>query len=636
MDVSPLSNDIDTLFVGEEAVSTILADESDYASRATWFRVLDRVIVSVLILTFFSNFAVIVADVFTRTFFRFSLSWETDFTTSALTVMAFLGGARAYATGDQVAIKTFVDRSPKKIRQSVRALADWFTIVAAVGIGLTALQAAWSDSGQLSPYLHIPLSSYSYTLAAAMVLVLVFAIARLTRFNVRALVQSGSVVFVLTFITVLLFFVVHVTLTAGVVLAVMLASLIVMIIVGVPVAFTFTLSAALYLVVGHAAPVSAVELNLEQGISSFVLVAVPLFILAGLMLAAGLSHRVAAMGREAVGTLRGGLLQGTVVSMFLFSGMTGVKIADIAAVGSAVAPVLKEEGYDPADSAAVMSAGAALGETIPPSTVLLVVASITALTPESLFVGGIIPAAVAAFMLMIAVYFRVKIRGPKRTFKGSIRALVQGFPALLLPVGLFLALATGIATPTEVSALAVLYALILTVVVYRTVNFRGLMNIVGSAATLTGMVLFLVAGATAFTWTLVLANVPTAVASFMTGLGSKWWLILLTVLIMPVFGSVLEGLPAILIFAPILVPVAGTLGMSPLQYAILLVMTLGIGAFAPPFGVGFYAACKVCGANVEQAMKRCWPYFGMLLVAALIVGLVPWFTLVLPNLFHVS
>jgi tripartite ATP-independent transporter DctM subunit len=327
-----------------------------------------------------------------------------------------------------------------------------------------------------------------------------------------------------------------------------------------------------------------------------------------------------------------------VVSMYIVSGISGSKAADVAAVGLVMRDMLEKEKYDVDDSAALLAASAAMGECIPPSLAMLVLGSVTSLSVAALFAAGLIPAAVIAVCLMLLIWLRTPRRSPSGVSGPSMRRLAWG--ALLpfsMPVLLFAGILLGFATPTEVSAFAVAYGLFIAVFIYRETRRDDFARMVAEASTSSGMVLFTLAAAQSFSWVLSAAELPHRLAELVTvwATGASLFLVV-SIVALIVLGSLLEGLPAILILAPLLLPLAPQAGVDPLHYGIVLLVAMGIGAFLPPLGVGFYIACSVVRAHADRATRAMAPYFLVLIVGVLVVAFVPWFTLLLPRLLHLA
>ena len=285
----------------------------------------------------------------------------------------------------------------------------------------------------------------------------------------------------------------------------------------------------------------------------------------------------------------------------------------------------------------MLAASAAMAETIPPSIAMLVLGSVTSISIGTLFVAGLLPAVVLALCLMV-LNIVVAPRGAADASvppgRGVGRAAVAAILPLAMPVGMFVGIRFGIATPTEISSFAVLYSLALSVTVYREFTLRHLGALAGDCASMAGSVLFVLAVASAFAWTLSAANLPQAMVQVLHLVGDSPALFMAgSVALLIVVGSLLEGLPAIMILAPLLLPLAIRLGISDVQYGIVLILAMGIGAFIPPIGIGFYVASAVTESNVEGTALAMLPYIAALVVGVLLVAFVPWITLALPNAF---
>jgi tripartite ATP-independent transporter DctM subunit len=372
-----------------------------------------------------------------------------------------------------------------------------------------------------------------------------------------------------------------------------------------------------------------------------VLVALPFFIFAGMIMQkGGISLRLVRFVHALVGHFRGGLLQVMVVSMYIVSGLSGAKTADVAAVGSVMRDMLRREGYSMEQGAAVLAASAIMGETVPPSIAMLVLGSVTTLSVGSLFIAGLIPAVVVAVCLMALIYIQARRSRAPRVSRASLRQLgvatLGGLLPLLMPVILFAGILLGVGTPTEVSSFAVVYGLILAAI-YGELSLRELVDNVIDCAALSGMILFILAAASSFSWTLSVAHLPQRLVGILTGIHNNQWLFMSgSILLLVVIGSILEGLPALLILAPILMPIARQVGVSQLHYGIILVIAMGIGIFIPPIGIGFYVCCAVCETTIEKSSRAMIPFLVVVCVGLLVVAVVPWFTLFLPAKLHLG
>jgi tripartite ATP-independent transporter DctM subunit len=395
----------------------------------------------------------------------------------------------------------------------------------------------------------------------------------------------------------------------------------------------------LYLHTSKLVPMSVVPINLQAGISSFVMLSIPFFILAGyVMTEGGLSRRLTEFVITIVGRFRGGMLQVIVVCMYIMSGISGSKVADVAAVGTTMKTVMHKERYDPGETAAVLASGAIMGETVPPSIAMLVLASVTSLSIGTMFAAGLLPAAVMALCLMVLIYFRSKHRAgttTRHTPREIARAGLSAIPALVAPIILIGGIVSGIATPTEVSSTAVIYALLLSALFYRSLTPQRLWRVMARTAAQAGMVLFITSTASTLSWSLTLAKVPQRIAGLFTVLhGSAWLFMLATIVTLVLMGALLEGLPALLIFGPLLLPMVATFGIDPIQYGMVIIIAMGVGAFSPPIGVGMFVTCSIAGTTMENAARHMGPYLIVLVIGLLLVAFIPWFSLIVPRLLH--
>jgi tripartite ATP-independent transporter DctM subunit len=309
----------------------------------------------------------------------------------------------------------------------------------------------------------------------------------------------------------------------------------------------------------------------------------------------------------------------------------------VAAVGTVMRDRLRDR-HGAAEGAAVLAASAIMGETVPPSIAMLIVGSITQLSMAALFIGGIVPAAVMAACLMGLIYVRARRAGtpcaPRAPIRSILRAALIAVPALLMPVILLVGILAGIATPTEVATFAVLYGLGLAIAVYRVMSWRTFLRTVLDTASLTGMLLFIFAASAGFSWTLTVAYVPQRLVALLHGMqNSTSIFMVVSILLLVGAGVLLEGLPSLNVLAPLLLPIAGKIGVSELHYALVLIIAMGVGGFMPLAGVGFYVCCAIMQTGIEDASRAMVPYLMVIFVGLLIVAFVPWFTLFLPHYF---
>lgn len=606
--------------------------------RRGFFARLDGLVYIVIGAALCSELLAVLINIIGRGFFHRSILWTDELGSLVLSILAFVGGAVAYRHDHHSVVQTVVNALPLPYRRACNALTDWLVVLIAGLTGYLSIQLLTGHMGQTTPILGLPAWSLVVPMSGGMALLILYAAERLSRSHRATVFLTG-----LAFFGAIALIVVSRSLWAHAIgsnLAISLALLLflVTVIIGLPVGFALIFSTLVYLYPSNSTPLVALPQNLNDGMS-FVLLALPFFIFAGaIMEQGGISVRLIELAKALVGHLRGGLLQVTVVSIYLVSGLSGSKAADVAAVGPVMRNMLVRQGIPLEEGAAVLAASAAMGETIPPSLGLLVLGSITTLSMGALFTAGIIPAAVIAVCLMILIAVRAQRTqmpsSPRATGKELGHSALAAILPLLMPVMLYIGIRTGVATPTEISAVAVAYGILLAVLVYRAFGWRDFGAMIAKASTLSGMILFILAAASAFTWVLSAAQVPQVlVATIDSWHASPAMFLFISAIALVVLGSLLEGLPAVLILAPLLLPIAGKLGLNQLHYAIVLLIAIGIGAFLPPLGVGFYVACSVAGTKIGPSARNMLPYAAVLIVGLFIVAFIPWFTLALPNAF---
>ncbi len=621
----------------EASVEEALGAASHWRSIARLVAVSDHFVDGAVAASLLAELAVLFGNVVVRAVFNYAFVWSLEVAQLALATLTFVGGAVAYRRNEHMHLRVLVDRLPVPARKFLSTISDLTVVCVCLTAGAYSIPLLRDDLPRRMQVLDISEAWTVAPMTVGLALFAYYAIRRVFRLPWRSVLPAVAVV--ATAVVVMSY--THEGwsqwLDASDVLWLTFAAFVLLLLIGLPLGFVLAMAALLYVFASGTTPLTFLPISMNNGVTSFVLLALPFFILAGFIMAyGGLSPPLATFASVLVGRLRGGLLHVIIVSTFLFSGLSGSKVADVAAVGATMRDMLETEGYDLAESTAVLAASAAAGETIPPSLAMLVLGSITTISISSLFAAGIVPAAVISLLLMSAVVIRGG--GKSAIISGSYRAElvkagVRAIPPLLLPVILIGGIIGGIATPTEVSSFAVVYGILLAVAVYRALDLRGFWSLAVSAASTTGMILFIVSTASAFSWSLTIAGVPRAIGSGLISIGhySIPLFFLCAIVVLIVVGAVLEGLPALLIFGPLLVPVAGQLGINTLHFAIVLTVAMGIGTFAPPIGIGLYVSCAVMNTSLERVSRPMLPYIGVLLLALLLITLVPQLSLALPS-----
>jgi len=584
---------------------------------------------------------VVFFNTLSRSFLGIALLWTDETAQLTLSTIAFVGGVLAYRRGEHVSVRALVETLPRPCQPVCHALVDLIVLTMAVVTGLSTLPLLATRWQELTPILQIRAGWFVVPLVVSMLLLAVTALERLLRQHRPIVLAVGAAFAALVLLLVLTGGTWRPWVTGAGPLSLALGFFFGLLLFGMPVTFGLLFGAFVYLYASGTVPLTALAQNAADGTNNFVLLALPFFIFAGMIMEkGGISLRLVRFVKALVGHLRGGLLQVTVVSMYIVSGLSGAKTADVAAVGSVMRDMLRREGYSMEQSAAVLAASAVMGETVPPSLAMLVLSSVTTLSVGALFIAGIIPAVVIGLCLMALIYVQARQAKGPRTPRASLRelmtAILGGVLPLLMPVILFGGILLGIGTPTEVSSFAVVYGLVLAAI-YGELGLRGFVESVINCAALSGMILFILAAASSFSWTLSVANLPQGLAGILTRVHNNQGLFLFgSILFLIVIGTILEGLPALLILAPLLMPIAAQVGLNQLHYGIMLVLAMGIGIFIPPVGNGFYVCCAVCETTIEKSTRALIPFLVVLGIGLLLVALVPWFTLFLPAKFHLG
>jgi len=402
------------------------------------------------------------------------------------------------------------------------------------------------------------------------------------------------------------------------------------VLIGVPIAVSFGLATFGFLALTTNLPVGVIVGRMDEGMSHIILLAVPLFVFLGLLIeATGMARAMVAFLASLLGHVRGGLSYVLIGAMYLVSGISGSKVADMAAVAPVLFPEMRERGAKPGDLVALLATSGAQTETIPPSLVLITIGSVTGVSIAALFTGGMLPGAVMGLALCSVVGWRYRSEDLSQVRRATGRqiaqALLVALPAVALPFVIRAAVVHGVATATEVSTLGIAYALLAGLLIYRQTKWNRMVPMLVETAALSGAILFIIGTATAMAWSLTQSGFSNSLAAAMGALpGGVPMFLFVSVVAFIVLGSVLEGIPAIVLFGPLLFPIARQVGVHEVHYAMVVVLAMGVGLFAPPFGVGYYAACAIGRVDPKDGMKPIVGYVLALLVGLAIVTAVPW------------
>ena len=406
-----------------------------------------------------------------------------------------------------------------------------------------------------------------------------------------------------------------------------------MVALGLPIAFAFGLSTIAYLVFSSSTPLTIVVSRIDEGMSHLILLSVPLFVFLGALISVtGLAKTMVDFLATLLGHLKGGLHYVLLAAMYLVSGISGSKAADMAAVAPALFPEMKKRGAHPGKLVALLSASGAMSETIPPSLVLITIGAVTGVSISALFIGGLMPALVGLLALAVVVYWQSRNEPvsqlPRASSSQILRTFLIALPALSLPFVIRTAVVEGVATATEVSTIGILYTFLVALLFFRPMPWGKIYPQLVESACLSGAILLIVGCATAMAWALTQSGFSTDLAVWMKQVpGGQLGFMVASLVAFVLLGSLLEGIPAIVLFGPLLFPVARALGIHEVHYAMVVIFAMGLGLFAPPLGVGFYAACAIGQVKPDEAIGKIWPYLGALMVALLLIAIFPWISI---------
>ncbi len=416
-------------------------------------------------------------------------------------------------------------------------------------------------------------------------------------------------------------------------------SFVVLLLLGFPVAFSLGVSSLFYLLV-KGIPLSIIPQKMYSGIDSFVLLCIPAFIVAGnLMNTAGITRRIINFSNAVVGHIRGGLALANVAASMIFAGISGTALADTASIGAVLIQAMKEEGYDADFSAAVTASSSTVGPIIPPSVPMIIVGTLTGLSVTRLFLAGAIPGVVLGFSLMAVTYYlSVKKNYPKGerpSLRAAFRALLDASWALGMVVLILVGILGGIFTPTEASVVAVVYALLVGILVYRELKPGDIPRIVMESVRMTTSVMVLVGLARLFAWIIATERIPQLVAQGILSISTNPFVVILLINAILLFvGCFMETVAALVIFVPVFLPVAMKIGMDPIHFAVMVVLNLIIGLTTPPVGVCLFVAANIARISLGDLVRASIPFLLVLLAVLFLVSYCPPLSLTLPGLLR--
>ena len=584
-----------------------------------------------------ADLLVVCGSVLLRFLFNAPVEWADDVARGLMVGSSFFGAAGALARSENLGVAFFIYMLPAGVRRVVDAMGAVLVTVIAGYVAFNAIKLGWLTTGQTTGA-GLPLELTFYPMGAGALLMTIFALDLFRHRPVRDMIAGMIATGLIAGLYLAWDFAAPGSVPSSGTL--MLVGFFITLFGGLPIGFALALAALIFIWVEGTLPGVIFAQQMARGIDNFVLLALPFFILVGyLMEANGMSVRLIELLQRAVGRMRGGLNVVMVTSMVLFSGISGSKMADVAAVGSVLIPAARRSKQNPGSAVALLAASAVMAETIPPCINLIILGFVANLSIGGLFVAGLLPAGLMALALIIvSIIFGKRTASIDETeSRPSMSGLWSGAIASFgLIFMIFAGFKSGFATATEISAFAAVYAIVIGSLVFRELSFKTAADSFVQAATRSGLVLFIVAAAQSLAFILTLQQVPHAVGDMMLSLSStngSWLFMLLSIAVLIVMGSVLEGAAALIIFGPLLLPVAVKLGIDPLHFGVVLVISMGLGLFAPPLGLGLYGACLIGNVPIEQTVKPIMGYLGLLFLCLLVIAFVPGISTALPRAF---
>lgn len=571
-----------------------------------------------------------------RYFLHSPLVWSDELAQSLFIWLCMLGAVVALNRSEHMRLTAVVSRLSPFHREWLETFGLMVVLVFACLLIEPGFTHASEQMAVTSPALNVPDGFRASAIPVGFGLVIFVALAQLIeRSTLRSVLVSAAVIggiwFVIDYFAYDLYDLGNLNLVLFFV--VMLGAAVVC---GVPIAFAFGISTLAYVVHVAEVPSMIIVSRIDEGVSHMVLLSVPLFIFLGALLQlSGMAKVLIDFMSSLLGHVRGGLNYVLLGAMFLVSGISGSKVADMAAVAPALFPEMKKRGADEHELAALLSATGAMTETIPPSLVLITVGAVCGVSISALFIGGLLPAFVCTVAIASVCAYKsrkISLKGVKRAPMSQVmRTLMYALPVIFLPILIRFCVVNGIATATEVAAIGIVYVIAYALIMQqltRSLDFSNTYKLLVEACSLSGAILLIIGAATAMAWALTQSGFSSYLVEHLTSMpGGAVGFLLVSIVVFILLGSMLEGIPAIVLFGPLVFPAAQSLGIHDVHYAMVIILSMGIGLFAPPLGIGFYAASAISKVNADHVMPKSWTYLAVLLVTTIFIALVPWISI---------
>jgi tripartite ATP-independent transporter DctM subunit len=580
----------------------------------------------------FALFAITLAGAVGRYAFHSPLVWADELAGFLLLWFGILGAAVASQRNEHMTMPFAVGMFSERAGRLLEALGGVLVVLLLGALLPAAVAYTESEWAVTSPTLGLPNGWKGVGLVVGLALLLFFALCRLwSRTSLTDLVVSVVAVGALCFLAlkapVVFGDLGRLNLVIYLVIGVALC-----IAIGAPIAYSFGIGATAYVLFATRFSGEVIVGRIDEGMSHIILVAVPLFIALGVVMElGGVARAMVRFLSSLFGGIKGGLNYVLIGAMMLVSGISGSKVADMAAVAPPLFPEMKKRGASRPELVALLSATAVQTETIPPSFVLIIYGSITGVSIGALFAAGLMPAVFAGLVVAAVCAWQVRkhaATGEKMSWTEVVGSFKYALPALVLPFMVRTLVVEGVTTATEVATFAIVYCALVGVCIYREGKWNQLYMRLTQAASLSGAILLVLGTATGVSWALSQSGFSRELVQMVVDLpGGRTAFLGVSIGLFIILGSVLEGMPAVVLFAPLLAPVAQKFGIHDVHYAMVVILSLGLGLFAPPIGVGFYTACAIGGVEPSQVMKLIWPYLFALLAVIVVIAAVPWLSI---------
>jgi tripartite ATP-independent transporter DctM subunit len=580
-----------------------------------------------------AEIAVLLAGVVGRYVFHTPLIWSDELASILFLWLAMLGSAVAFEKGEHMRMTAVVGKLSPARRAFVDVLATVAALIFLLLVLPHALEYAQEEAVISTPALDIPNSWRVAAMAVGFFMMALLSVLRLVQVADRKTVGKALLLAAVLLVGMWMLQPIFQKLGNANLVIFFVVVVAACVFTGVPIAFAFGLATVGYMSLTTSTPIMIVVGRMDEGMSHLILLSVPLFVFLGQLIEmTGMARAMVGFLASLLGHVRGGLHYVLVGAMYLVSGISGSKAADMAAIAPVLFPEMIKRGAKEGDLVALLSATGAQTETIPPSIVLITIGSVTGVSISALFTGGMLPGVVLAIGLIGVVFWRYRGEDLSQVVRANrvqiAKSFIVALPAIALPFIIRAAVVGGVATATEVSTIGIVYAVVAGLFIYRQFDFRRLYPMLVETASLSGAILLIIGAATAMAWGLTQSGFSNTLAAAMRSLpGGAVGFMAVSVVAFVILGSVLEGIPAIVLFGPLVFPIARAMGIHEVHYAMVVILSMGIGLFAPPFGVGYYAACAISKIHPDEGIRPILGYIAAMIVGLIVVAAVPWISI---------